>query len=65
MHKRVVVGHTFEEYMSKYREFYDNGSLWDFSLEDFSEEGTVETRNDVEYWLIKDDSGEWRIFEAL
>ena len=43
--------HTLEEYMAKYGQAYNDGTLWDFSKEDL-ESGAIEKNPDMDYWLI-------------
>lgn len=63
--KTVIFGHTLREYTKNFGHFYEKGHLWDYSLEDF--ESLEEPRDDVklEYWAIRNEDGELRIFEAL
>ena len=60
---KVEKGHTIEEYREKFGELYDEGELWDFSVEDF-ENGAVEPDPDKTYWLLEDEDGELRYFEV-
>lgn len=56
-------GHTLDEYKKLFGDKYDKGELWDFSVKDV-EDGAIEKREDVKYWLLKDESGEERVFEV-
>lgn len=61
--KQLIVGHTLEEYYGKYGDDYRDGNLWDYSIEDFASDPD-KPDPDVDYWLIKDGDGDWRVFEA-
>jgi isopropylmalate/homocitrate/citramalate synthase len=56
---KVKKGKTLAEYMSKYGEFYKEGSLWDFSKEDIEDEA-IFVDPDMVYWEI---DGRW--YETL
>lgn len=67
----VEEGHTLSEYMLKYGKLYDDGELWDFSEEDFTN-GAIEPDPDMIYWKIIIDNepryyevGESRALESL
>ena len=60
---KIEDGHTVSEYMKKYGDEYENGELWDYSLEDFKS-GAVEPQKGLVYWLVKDRDGELRVFET-
>jgi hypothetical protein len=49
-------GHTFDEYIEKYGEEYNDGTFWDYSLEDLLD--LIENDRDgykvPKFWLIKD-----------
>ena len=46
-----VEGKTLKEYMSLYGKDYEDGNLWDISLEELSN-GSIEPNTDIEYWYI-------------
>lgn len=56
----IELGHTYEGWIELAR---DNADLWDFSLDDVLS-GAVELQEDVIYWLVKDEDGEYRLCEA-
>ena len=56
-------GHTHAEYEDTFGEEYDNGELWDYSLEDIKT-GAVEPQKGLVYWLIADRDDETRVFET-
>lgn len=60
---KFETGHKLSDWMRKYHEEYDNGELWDFSLEDFKS-GAVEPQDGLVYWLIKEGDGELRAYET-
>lgn len=60
---KIEDGHTVSEYMKKYGDEYENGELWDYSLEDFKN-GAIEPQKGLVYWLVKDRDGELRVFET-
>lgn len=49
---KLVKGHTFEEYMERYGEMYDDGDLWDMSEEDLIANLAEKYNFAEEYWLI-------------
>ena len=59
----VEYGHTFDEYDELYGLSYDDGELWDFSKEDFTN-GAIEPRKNMIYWSIKDENGNERFYET-
>ena len=61
--KKVVKGHTLKEYMSLYGKDYEEGHLWDYSIDDFNS-NPDKPDPDFEYWLIEDTDGIFRIFEV-
>lgn len=56
-------GHTHAEYEDEFGDEYENGELWDFSLEDIKT-GAVEPQKGLVYWLIADRDDETRVFET-
>lgn len=60
---KFETGHKLSDWMRKYHEEYDNGELWDYSLEDFKS-GAVEPQESLVYYLIKDADGELRAYET-
>lgn len=54
----VVFGHTLEQYKKEFGKKYENGELWDFSIEDFTS-GAVEFDPKRDYWVIDD-----RVYEV-
>lgn len=55
---KIKTGKTIEKYMAQYGEAYNNGDLWDFSVEDVNN-GAIELDPDKVYWEIGD-----RIYET-
>ena len=58
----IELGHTFEEYKELYGSLYEEGDLWDYSLEDVKT-NAVEGNCNVLYWGIVVDN-ELRVFET-
>ena len=58
----IELGHTFEEYKEQFGTLYENGDLWDYSLED-AKTNAVEGNCNVLYWGIVVDN-ELRIYET-
>lgn len=58
----IELGHTFEEYKERFGALYEDGDLWDYSLEDVKT-NAVEGECDVVYWGIVVDN-ELRVFET-
>lgn len=59
----VEEGHTLDEYMDKFGDAYRDGDLWDFDPEELKD-GSIEPREDIVYWAIKDEDGELRYYET-
>ena len=58
----IELGHNFEEYKEQFGTLYENGDLWDYSLEDVKF-NAVEGQCNVLYWgIVVDDK--LRIFET-
>ena len=47
----VDKSHTIDEYLDRFGDEYNDGLLWDFEESDF-EDGSIEFRDDIVYWLI-------------
>jgi hypothetical protein len=58
----IELGHTLEEYKEHFNTLYENGDLWDYSLEDVKF-NAVEGNCNVLYWGIVVDN-ELRVFET-
>lgn len=58
----IEFNHTLEEYNALYGVDYENGDLWDFTIEDVVEEA-IEGNPNLVYWGIVVDH-ELRIFET-
>lgn len=58
----IELGHTFEEYKEQFGTLYENGDLWDYSLEDVKT-NAVEGNCNAVYWGIVVNN-ELRVFET-
>ena len=58
----VEFGHTLDEYEKLYKEDYEEGNLWDYSLDDIRK-NAITPQKDMVYWVIVVDN-EIRIFET-
>ena len=58
----IELGHTFEEYKEQFGTLYEEGDLWDYSLEDVKT-NAVEGNCNLVYWGIVVDN-ELRVYET-
>lgn len=49
----IVRGKSIDQYMRRYGKEYEEGTLWDFSIEDMRN-GAIEPTEGMVYWLIDD-----------
>ena len=54
----IEFGHTKEEYISKFKNAYDDGELFDVPIEEVFD-GSLEKNNEIMYWYI-----DGRLFET-
>ena len=59
----IELGHTLEEYKEQFETLYEEGDLWDYSLEDVKT-NAVEGNCNVLYWGIVVDE-KLRVFEKF
>lgn len=59
----IIVGHTKEEYDNTYGDLYEEGEVWDLSLEDV-DTYAIELNDEYEYWWLLDEDDEPRIYET-
>jgi hypothetical protein len=56
----IEEGHTREEYKKYFNDEYEDGTLWDFSIEELFD-GSLEKNSHIIYWLIGNNAYETSI----